>query len=54
MQKKNFSRRKIKILNYNYVKGVILMLEYFMGIGGLAVGFIIGMLYSDYQHKKQK
>ena len=30
------------------------MLEYFMGIGGLAVGFIIGMFYSDYKHKKQK
>ncbi len=30
------------------------MLEYFIGIGGLAVGFIIGMLYSEYKHKKQK
>lgn len=30
------------------------MLAYFMGIGGLAVGFIIGMLYSDYKHKKGK
>lgn len=30
------------------------MLEYFLAIGGLAVGFIIGMLYSDYKHKKQK
>lgn len=29
------------------------MLSYFMGIGGLAVGFIIGMLYSDYKHKKE-
>ncbi len=30
------------------------MLEYFMGIGGLAVGFITGMLYSDYKHKNKK
>lgn len=28
------------------------MLEYFMGIGGLAVGFIIGVLYSEHKHKK--
>lgn len=30
------------------------MLAYFMGIGGLAVGFIIGMLYSEYKSKNQK
>ncbi len=30
------------------------MLEYFLGIGGLAVGFIIGMLYSENKYKKQK
>ena len=29
------------------------MLEYFMGIGGLAIGFIIGVLYSDYKNKKK-
>lgn len=29
------------------------MLEYFMGIGGLAIGFIIGMCYSDYKNKKK-
>ncbi len=29
------------------------MLEYFMGIGGLAVGFIIGILYSEHKHKKK-
>ncbi len=29
------------------------MLEYFMAIGGLAVGFIIGMLYSDYKNKRK-
>ena len=29
------------------------MLEYFMGIGGLAVGFVIGMLYSEYKHKEK-
>ncbi len=28
------------------------MLAYFMGIGGLAIGFIVGMLYSDYKYKK--
>ncbi len=27
------------------------MLEYFMSIGGLAIGFIIGMFYSDYKNK---
>lgn len=30
------------------------MLAYFMGMGGLAIGFIIGMSYSDYKHKKEK
>lgn len=30
------------------------MLAYFMGIGGLAVGFVIGMIYSEYKHKKKK
>lgn len=30
------------------------MLGYFMGIGGLAVGFIIGMLYSEHKNKNQK
>ena len=30
------------------------MLAYFMGIGGLAVGFIIGIVYSEYKHKKEK
>lgn len=30
------------------------MLAYFMGMGGLAIGFIIGMVYSDYKHKKEK
>lgn len=29
------------------------MLGYFMGIGGLAIGFIIGVLYSDYKKKKK-
>jgi len=29
------------------------MLEYFMGIGGLAIGFIVGMLYSDYKNKRK-
>ncbi len=29
------------------------MLAEFMGIGGLAIGFIIGMLYSDYKNKKE-
>lgn len=27
------------------------MLAYFMEMGGLAIGFIIGMFYSDYKHK---
>jgi len=27
------------------------MLSYFLGIGGLAIGFIVGMLYSDYKNK---
>lgn len=31
-----------------------MMLAYFMGIGGLAIGFIIGMLYSDFKNKKNK
>lgn len=30
------------------------MLAYFMGIGGLAIGFIIGMLYSNYKNKGKK
>lgn len=30
------------------------MLLYFMGIGGLAIGFIIGMFYSDYKHRNKK
>lgn len=30
------------------------MLAYFMGIGGLAVGFIIGILYSEHKSKNQK
>lgn len=30
------------------------MLEYFMAMGGLAIGFVIGMLYSNHKHKKQK
>lgn len=30
------------------------MLAYFMGIGGLAVGFIIGLLYSEHKNKSQK
>lgn len=30
------------------------MLEYVMAIGGLALGFIIGMLYSDYKNKKKE
>ncbi len=30
------------------------MVQYFLAIGGLAVGFVIGMLYSDYKHKKDK
>ena len=30
------------------------MLEYFLAIGGLGVGFIIGMVYSDYKYKKRK
>ena len=29
------------------------MLVYFMGMGGLAVGFVIGMFYSEYKHKKE-
>jgi len=29
------------------------MLEYFMGIGGLAIGFIIGYIYSNYKNKKK-
>lgn len=30
------------------------MLAYFMGMGGLAIGFVIGKVYSDYKHKKEK
>ncbi len=30
------------------------MLEYFIGMGGLAIGFIIGMLYSDYKNSKKE
>lgn len=30
------------------------MLAYFMGIGGLAVGFVIGVLYSNYKGKKYR
>lgn len=30
------------------------MLAYFMGIGGLAVGFVIGMFYSEYKNKNHK
>lgn len=30
------------------------MLTYFMGIGGLAVGFVIGIIYSDHKDKKKK
>lgn len=29
------------------------MLAYFMGMGGLAIGFVIGKVYSDYKHKKK-
>lgn len=29
------------------------MLEYFMAVGGLAIGFIIGMIYSEYKHKNK-
>ncbi len=29
------------------------MLEYFLAIGGLAVGFIIGMFYADYKNKQK-
>jgi len=29
------------------------MFEYFMGIGGLAIGFIIGYFYSNYKSKKR-
>lgn len=28
------------------------MLAYFMSIGSLAIGFIIGTLYSEQKHKK--
>lgn len=31
-----------------------MMLAYFMGMGGLAIGFVIGMLYSEHKHKNQK
>lgn len=30
------------------------MLAYFTGIGGLAVGFVIGMIYSEHKDKKKK
>lgn len=30
------------------------MLAYFMGMSGLAIGFIIGMIYSDHKYKNQK
>lgn len=30
------------------------MLEYFMALGGLAVGFVIGMIYSEYKHKNKR
>lgn len=30
------------------------MLAYFMGIGGLAVGFVIGVLHSNYKGKKYR
>ncbi len=30
------------------------MLEYFLAIGGLALGFIIGMLYKEHQYNKTK
>lgn len=30
------------------------MLAYFMSIGGLAIGFIIGTLYNKPKHKKEK
>ncbi len=30
------------------------MLAYFMGMDSLAIGFVIGMLYSEYKHKNQK
>ena len=29
------------------------MLAYFMGIGRLAVGFVIGMCYENYKNKKK-
>lgn len=30
------------------------MLAYFMGIGGLAAGFVIGVSYSNYKAKRDK
>ena len=30
------------------------MLAYFMSMGGLAMGFIMGTLYSEQKHKKEK
>lgn len=30
------------------------MLEYFMALGGLAIGFVIGMIYSEYKHKNKR
>ena len=30
------------------------MLAYFMGIGGLAAGFVSGVLYSNYKGRKDR
>lgn len=30
------------------------MLAYFMGINGLAAGFVIGVLYSNYKGRKDR